>query len=1141
MPHRPTLLVVDDEQNVLEVLTRMFDKSCEVITANNATEALACLRSRRVDLMITDQRMPEMTGTELIAQARTESIDVTAILLTAYSSPQDLISAINEGHVYRFVPKPWDLNDLTLTVKNALEVVSLRRKKERLLGTLRKRLEALSVLYEVSRSSAHDTASPEAVVDRLLAVVGRVLPHDVSAVLVQSHPGGSASLRMVCHGVVNEKALLHVKESVLSAFRKSANVVLPEDKVLTRLSGKTTSDTSAPTHFPGAVIVPLVAGSQVVGTLGIFSADADAYSTDDGELLDLLINQTTDTITQLRAADADARRRVEQMVEAMSDGVVLTDEKNEIVVINPAARALLQVGDDAAHLTLRVLEEKLGFAPFEMVRGWEYSGQKIFREELRLFDRSVLLTVSPVAEAKGALQGVLLVLRDVTEQKKLEERKDEFVSMVSHELRTPLTSVTGALDLVLNHVTGDINERQRRYLEMARDSSDKLNSMVDDLLDLSKFAQGRMRMNFEFTHLDELVKQAAEKYGAAFQERRLKVCVEPSGQDLKVLADSDRVTQVLNNLLTNAVKYTPEGGDVKISVKAAEGAPGFAAISIWNSGDAIAELDLERIFDRFEQARSPRNRNIQGTGLGLSICRSIVEAHGGRIWAELCSDGAQFVAVLPIQPTADVLKSTEQAQDSTQPRVSRGTVLIVDDEPELGWMLKATLLARNFRVVLATSGEEALLLARKHKPDVITLDVKLPDIDGLKLAEIFRHDPDTRAARMLVVSGYDQREKALKAGASAFLRKPIQTDKLISAIEGLSQASSLRGGVLVVDDDPQICAICVEVLSNMGFDTTSAQNIQAARKAVETQRPDLLLLDVMLPDGDGFTFFEELKAERASSPLPVVFISARSETSAKVRALKLGGDDYLTKPFDALELGARVETVLQRRSAESSSSPTTRLPGPSAIEREVQRRLRERSPFAFAYLDLDNLKAYNDYYGFAKADGVVRQTGDLLREIFAAEARPGDFLGHVAGDDFVFITEPETVDVICQKVIDAFDRIIPLYYDKADRERGYIEAEDRFGEKRKFPIMSVSVVAVLADGQSAGHADLARQAADLKKRAKAVIGSVYLRSDRPNPVRGRERVALEGRVSAARGAAAAPAGSNAPSDRARLCASRRPL
>jgi diguanylate cyclase (GGDEF)-like protein len=174
------------------------------------------------------------------------------------------------------------------------------------------------------------------------------------------------------------------------------------------------------------------------------------------------------------------------------------------------------------------------------------------------------------------------------------------------------------------------------------------------------------------------------------------------------------------------------------------------------------------------------------------------------------------------------------------------------------------------------------------------------------------------------------------------------------------------------------------------------------------------------------------------------------------------------------------------------------LPGSGAIEREVQRRLRAREPFAFCYLDLDNLKAYNDYYGFAKADGVVRQTADLMREIMTLHGKPGDFLGHVAGDDFVFITTPGTCDPVCQKAIEAFDRIIPLYYDRTDRDRGYIETDDRFGEKRRFPIMSVSIVAVMSDGKL-DHSALARDAADLKKRAKATAGSVFLRNDRDPP------------------------------------------
>jgi diguanylate cyclase (GGDEF)-like protein len=326
----------------------------------------------------------------------------------------------------------------------------------------------------------------------------------------------------------------------------------------------------------------------------------------------------------------------------------------------------------------------------------------------------------------------------------------------------------------------------------------------------------------------------------------------------------------------------------------------------------------------------------------------------------------------------------------------------------------------------------------------------------------------------------------------------VLTDALSSAVEGLIAGSAAgRGRVLVVDDDPQIRAVCSEVLANLGFTIDSAGGVAEARQKLAATTPDAVLLDVMLPDGDGFSFFEELKAHRASSHLAVLFISARTETSAKVRALKLGGDDYITKPFDALELGARVESVVRRKGNDATPSPTTQLPGSGAIEKEVARRLRERRPFAFCYLDLDNLKAYNDYYGFAKADGVIKQTGDLMREIFAQHGAKGDFLGHIAGDDFVFIASPETVDAICNRAIESFDRLIPLYYDKADRERGYIEAEDRFGQRRHFPVMSVSVVAVLCDGVST-HSELARAAAELKKKAKATPGSVYLRSDGAN-------------------------------------------
>lgn len=1094
---------MDDERDVLDILARTFERKFNVVTAGSGPEALEALRTQTIDLIITDQKMPEMTGIQLAAKAREQGHDIPAILLTAYTNPDDLIAAINEGGIYRYVTKPWDVNELLMTVRNALEASSLRRDKDRLFKALHKRVEALLVLYEVSHQSAGDAPTYDAIIERLLTALGRVLPYNCAAALVAVDEGRNATLRIRATEGISERGLLAVKEQVLGAHRKQSGLLLPEDRIVTRVSGTVSTDPAASVQFPSSITVSLMAAGQPVGTLSLFSSRPGAYSSEDGELLDVLANQTTDAIQTLRASEDVSRRRIERMVEAMADGVLLTDEKNEIVVINPAARRLLKVGDDPAQWTSRHLQETLGFYPFELVRGWEYGGAQILREELQLFDRSVQSSITPVADNKGQLQGVVVTLRDITEQKALEARKEEFVSVVSHELRTPLTSISGALDLVLNFLAGEINEKQARYLQLARESTDKLNAIVDDLLDLSKLEHGKMKMHFEVINFGDLVATAVEKYQPTMIRKKVDVEVRLPQAPIRALADPNRVNQVLNNLLTNAVKFTPEGGTIRVEVGDSPNAPGFCSVSIWNNGESIADGDLERIFDKFEQAQSARTRNVRGTGLGLSICRNIVEAHGGRIWAEPSEPGARFVMVLPIEPVKDA--GANEARNDARARLApteRPRVLVIEDDPAIAWVLKALLLSRNYQVAVAHNADDALSVARRYRPDAITLDIRLPDVDGLRLAEILQHDPDTRHAPILILSAFDERQVAFRRGASAFLQKPIQSDKLLATIDGLARGHSGKpqGRILLVDDDDAIRAICEEVLINLGFDVRSAATVEQARAQIQERRPDLMLLDVNLPDGDGFSFLEELKAERASSHLPVIFVSARSDTHAKVRALKLGGDDYLVKPFDAIELGARVESVLRRKEMELGSSPTTQLPGSAAIEREVQRRLLAKQSFAFCYLDLDNLKAYNDYYGFAKADGVIKQTGDLLREIVGQEGAPEDFLGHVAGDDFVLVVDPDRVDAVCQRAIEAFDRIIPLYYDRQDREHGFIEAEDRFGESRRFPMMSVSVVAVMVESGEGDHAQLAKMAAEMKKRAKAIPGSVYLRSDRPLPV-----------------------------------------
>ncbi len=1091
------MLFVDDEPHVVDLLCRTFEGSYDCLAAASGEEGLAILADREVDLLVTDQKMPGMTGVELIERAREAQPELTAILLTGYADPRDIIDAINKGHVFRYVTKPWDLTDLIMTVRNALDHNQLRKDNRVLLDELRKRVSALSVLYEVARETA-ESPTPGQVVQRVLTRFGDIVPFDLAAALLADGPGRGPTLDIFCRAPVGERNLLDAKEAALELFRAAAGQPILEAELQVRVTGASAGEALARRPLKSHLQVPLTVAGRPAGAVALFSFREGAFRSEDEQLLDTLANQTAEAIRRLEGRLGEERRRLAQMVEAMADGVIYADPKGDVVVANRAAREMLGL-DPVGMPTARELQEQLGFYPFELVRGMASREGRTLTEDLRIGERHLQSVVSAVADAEGAVAGVVVVLRDVTEQKRLEERKEEFVSIISHELRTPLTSISGALDLVLNHFAGPVSEKQQRYLAMAKDSTEKLNAIVDDLLDLSKFDKGKLRMTFEVAFLDELARQAVERYQPAALDRGITLEGRYPDGPLRVLVDPGRIAQVLNNLLTNSLKFTPEGGRIELSVFRCASIPGFAGVSCWNSGEAIPEPDLERIFDRFEQARSEKTRAIRGTGLGLAICRSILGGHGGQIWAEP-GPGARFVCTLPLEPSA-----AEPARPAERPLVAGERppcVLGVDDEREHRALRKGLRIGRGYRAVAAASAEEALALARAKRPELICIDVRMPGVDGLRLAEILRHDPETRSAPLLVLSAADEREASFRAGAQAFLPKPLDTGRFAEAVDTLVAArrQARTGGakVLVVDDDPSIRAIAVEILSGLGYRVLEAGDRKQALLLAREQRPELLLLDVMLPDGDGFGILEEIKADRLAGPVSAIFVSARGPTQDKVRALRLGADDYVVKPFDAIELGARVETVLRRREQELSASPTTRLPGGISIEREVQRRLDSREPFTLVYLDLDNLKAYNDHYGYAKADGVIQQTGDLLRQILGAHGSPGDFLGHIAGDDFVIVADPARADLVCAKAVEAFDRVIPLYYDKDDRERGFIEAADRFGVRRQFPIMSISVASVVASaGRFADAADLSRAATEVKAKAKAVPGSVHVKGEEP--------------------------------------------
>ena len=311
-----------------------------------------------------------------------------------------------------------------------------------------------------------------------------------------------------------------------------------------------------------------------------------------------------------------------------------------------------------------------------------------------------------------------------------------------------------------------------------------------------------------------------------------------------------------------------------------------------------------------------------------------------------------------------------------------------------------------------------------------------------------------------------------------------------------------RDVVLVVDDDEQILRLVKRVLDRAGFDCVPVGDGQAAHDAAVAVRPDIIILDLMLGDTTGDQILTEIRGDFRTRLIPVVFLTVRGSLKDKVEHLLAGADDYVTKPFIAEELVARLRAVMSRTTTTRDLNPLTGMSGNSDILREISRRLTQSVRFACLYPDIDAFKSYNDHYGFLRGDDVIKTLATIILEVLEENYSQQHFAGHVGGDDFVVLTEPSLAESIASEVTKRFDAAVPALYDAEDRERGWIESEERTGNKLRTPLVSVSIGIVIAEpGSYTSAAALASRAAEVKGVAKRMPGSKWVLDRRRAPDR----------------------------------------
>ncbi len=519
----------------------------------------------------------------------------------------------------------------------------------------------------------------------------------------------------------------------------------------------------------------------------------------------------------------------------------------------------------------------------------------------------------PTLDETGQRLGLTLTFRDVTREREIDRMKTEFISTVSHELRTPLTSIKGALQLVMDDPDVAQNPLQAELLGICFNNTDRLIRLINDILDISKIEAGRIQLRLDTHSAEEFVLTAVEGVRALAAQRGITVETALAEHLPAVAVDLDRMVQVLTNLLSNAIKFSPEGQRVRVEADEVEEE---VVIRVRDWGKGIAPEELPRLFKKFQQLDSSAVREAGGTGLGLAISKGIIEEHAGKIWVDSeVGVGSCFAfhlpaATAPARHEAKLVPGRSAAGSGFKKK----RVLVVDDEADIRYILRQHLERLGHEVVEAQSGLEAIEKVRALRPDLITLDVMMPDMDGFDVMAVLKEREETRTIPVIFLSVVQDEAKGFRLGATDYITKPIDPDRLLRAIERIlpQEERHETPRVLVVDDDLEILTILGRILGRAGYDVAQAQDGQQGLSKIYTEAPDLVILDIQMPGMSGYEVIRRIRGTRRLANLPILVLTA-SDAGDRATALALGATEYLTKPFSAdvllLEITKLIKSV----------------------------------------------------------------------------------------------------------------------------------------------------------------------------------------------------------------------------------------
>lgn len=509
--------------------------------------------------------------------------------------------------------------------------------------------------------------------------------------------------------------------------------------------------------------------------------------------------------------------------------------------------------------------------------------------------------------------------------------KDEFLASISHELRTPLNAILGISEALQEEVYGSLNDDQFQSLRSIEESGRHLLSLINDILDLSKMEAGKLDLEIRSVSVESVCHASLRLIKQNAHKKRLKVHSTIDTSVNTIQADERRVKQILVNLLSNAVKFTLEGGEIGLEVTGDKDKK-QVNITVWDNGIGIAKDDISRLFRPFVQLDSRLSREYTGTGLGLSLVYKMVELHGGSVSVDSeIGKGTRFTVSLPWQETGYFMDPSEEADlvaaDAPHLLGFRRALLIEDSAPATAQMIRY-LSELGMETITCPQGQGAWEKALVEQPDVVILDIILPDIPGWDVLKQLKAEPPTRDIPVMIVSVVDDQPKAIDYGAALTLVKPINRQQFQSALRQIlvnrieSKWEMIRAAnqnqvqvahplILLAEDNEANLRTFSDYLLAKQYRILVARNGIDAVKMTKEARPDIILMDIQLPGINGIEAIKEIRADAQLGPVPIVAVTALAMPGDHEACLKAGANAYLSKPVRLKELVQLIDLQLE--------------------------------------------------------------------------------------------------------------------------------------------------------------------------------------------------------------------------------------